>query len=152
MYRSEGNFIKRGFHNPVPLKQENKKMTTSELNQISCTTTWTRQFLRILKLRIDHGDMDRLDRMHSEIFMSNILKIVDSVKEIESDNDIMYTRDLVRDLNKYPENEEKKVVKCIIDMLDGMERSLVFYQKEKFRSLKEIRISMLDVKKEEKLL
>jgi len=127
-------------------------MTTSELNQISCTTTWTRQFLRILKLRIDHGDMDRLDRMHSEIFMSNIQKITESVRDIESDNDIMYTKDMVRELNKYPENEEKKVVKCIMDMLDGMERSLVFYQKDKFKSLKEILLSMLDIKQEDKLL
>ena len=98
MYRSEGNFIRKGLHNPIPPKMEIKKMTTSELNQISCTTTWTRQFLRIQKLRIDHGDMDRLDRMHSEIFMSNIQKIADSVRDIKTDNDIMYTKDLVRDL------------------------------------------------------
>lgn len=152
LFRSENKPIKTSAETVQHQHLEVKKMTTSELNQISCTTTWTRQFLRILKLRIDHGDMDRLDRMHSEIFMSNIQKITESVRDIESDNDIMYTKDMVRDLNKYPENEEKKVVKCIMDMLDGMERSLVFYQKDKFKSLKEILLSMLDIKQEDKLL
>ncbi len=70
--------------------------------------------------------------------------MAETLSQIESYNDILAARDLIKDLGASPHNDGKQVIEFILKMLNEMMNAIVFQHQVKFRSIKENLIMMLD--------
>ena len=50
-------------------------------------------------MRIPYGEMGVYQRMQTEVFLKNIRRIADILRHIETSNDILDARDLIKGLN-----------------------------------------------------
>ena len=116
----------------------------NELSKLKTSAIRKKQTLDVIRLRIPYGDMSVYQRMQTEIFLKDIRMMADNLSQIESYNDILTARDLIRDLNTGPSNEGKQVIEFILKMLNEMMNAIVFHRQIKFQSIKENLIMMLD--------
>ena len=93
-------------------------MTQSELIKIKTLASRKKQFLDVLRLRIPHGEMRVFQRMQAEMFLKTIRIVADNIRQIETYNDILASRDFIQGLNKSTEREEKQVIEFILEMLN----------------------------------
>ncbi len=116
----------------------------SELYKLKTLAIRKKQALDVIRLRIPYGDMSVYQRMQTEIFLKDIRMMADNLSQIESYNDILTARDLIRDLNTGPSNEGKQVIEFILKMLNEMMNAIVFNHHVKFETIKENLLMMLD--------
>ena len=119
-------------------------MTQSELIKIQTSAIRKKQILDVLRLRIPYGEMGVYQRMQTEVFLKNIHKIADILRDIETCNDIMDARDLIKGLNTSPDKEENQVIRFILDMLEEMGNAIVYTRQVQFDTIKENLIIMLE--------
>ena len=116
----------------------------NELSKLKTSAIRKKQTLDVIRLRIPYGDMSVYQRMQTEIFLKNIRIMAETLSQIESYNDILAARDLIKDLGASPHNDGKQVIEFILKMLNEMMNAIVFQHQVKFRSIKENLIMMLD--------
>ncbi len=116
----------------------------NELSKLKTSAIRKKQTLDVIRLRIPYGDMSVYQRMQTEIFLKNIHIMAETLSQIESYNDILAARDLIKDLGASPHNDGKQVIEFILKMLNEMMNAIVFQHQVKFRSIKENLIMMLD--------
>jgi len=119
-------------------------MTKSDLNNLKTSAIRKKHTLDVIRLRIPYGEMSIYQRMQAEIFLKNIRIMADNLSQIESYNDILAARDLIRDIGVSPNNEGKQVIDFILKMLNEMMNAIVFQRQVKFQSIKESLIMMLE--------
>lgn len=125
-------------------------MTRKELYRLEVLANRNKQFLDVLRFKVPrNNDMGIYRRIQAEVYLKNINKITDIVKDIESSNDVIYAKELVQALNTSPDDNWREIVIYVLEMLDEMRNTIIFHRKAEFDFIKERVIHMLDIEVEE---
>lgn len=125
-------------------------MTRKELYRLEVLANRNKQFLDVLRFKVPRSnDMGIYRRIQAEVYLKNINKITDIVKDIESSNDVIYAKELVQALNTSPDDNWREIVIYVLEMLDEMRNTIIFHRKAEFDFIKERVIHMLDIEVEE---
>ena len=124
-------------------------MLDKELQKLKTLARRNKQIMEILVLKVPYGDLAIYERMHLEMFLKNIRTITENIERISDFSDVLLVKDLIRDLETGHNNEEKRIIASILEMLDMMTKSLIYSQKANFYLVKKELINMLEINTEE---
>jgi len=124
-------------------------MLDKELQKLKTMARRNKQIMKILLLKVTYGDIAIYERMHLEIFLKNIETIVERAEVISDHNDILIVQDLIHEMATGHNNEEKRIIASILEILRMMTKSLLYSQKSTFYLIKEELINMLTVNTQE---